>query len=108
MNAMNKFEIDKLLWQRYFAKESGNFAVADEIRGTLKSIGVIVTDTKDGFTSNNELDLKVQNSWLVSEIARLNNENMHIKKVMKLREIDSHNLIDRYQSKMLNALYGNK
>jgi hypothetical protein len=103
---MTKFVIDKLIWKRYFAREAGEFAVADEIKDKLKEIGVEIIDKKDGFISNNEIDIKVQNSWLTGEIARLNTENTHLKKIMRLREINSHNLIDTYQSKMLNLLYG--
>ncbi len=48
-SALNTKLIDLLLQYRNKAKESKDFAVADDIRRKLSDLGIIVRDTKDGF-----------------------------------------------------------
>ena len=41
-------EVEKLIAQRQEARKAKNFALADEIRGKLLDMGIILEDTREG------------------------------------------------------------
>lgn len=101
---MTKFERNKLLWQRHFVRMAGDFESSDKLRDELLKHGIEVFDTKEGFTHSGT----ARESWLENEVLRLNADNEHLKKVMRLRDADSHGMITKFQDKYLNYVYGDK
>ena len=47
-------KVQELIEKRSAARKKGDFALADEIRQHLLSMGIVVVDTKDGISFSNE------------------------------------------------------
>ena len=80
---MTRQEIDELLSQRSEAKRTGNYHLADILRGNLAKNGVTITDTPDGQVANGGTEYELRQA-----LSALEQCKQHIKTLEDRAEVD--------------------